>query len=1105
MLKHLKSFILLTQFTVGLTLPGGAVTAARWICYPESIRQAENQNRFFCKTIELKSGPKQGTLNFCADDACLVWINGKYYGNTGMKTLKVPVSALKNGRNLISVRVGNIKGHTGLLMRGDVTLADGSKLVIVSDASWKSSRIATKGWNSPKTGPIGKEWINARNLRGADANFIWRSQIVPADFMSREEIEGGTKPLTLVPGATGGESLARWIWVPEDISASTNQHRYFIKELRLSAAPAAGQLNFASDDACVVWINGKQRGNCGFKGVSIPAKFLRAGKNVIAIRGWNNRGHAGVLMRGDITLANGEKVAVVTDSSWKCTKSHIANWNQPGFIPGKEWSAPENLRGVNAPHVWRRFIKRENFLSREEIEQANRETSENNETTKRYRKEIPLRLAAEKNPSVRVAVRNGVSGFLADGIFYPALLYRAAAIPAHESAGRQRIRNYAASGFNLYQVSATIENELGKNFNISVVNNRLLGILGSNPNARLIIAIGLWSDPHWCRKNPDEIVGYGSGKSTKIGSNVMNDTPLTPSFASRKWRKELGEKVRKLVRYLEKSPYAPRILGYQLDYGVYSEWHSFGMWDNLPDTGKAMTMAYRRFLKAKYGSDEALRRAWKDQSATIAGALPPAKEKRLKLSCFSLRDPAKEREVLDFDACQAEEVNAAQCHFARIVKEETRGHKIVGFYSGYFFSNGFPVSAWQPKTPEILRSKLVDYHVSPYAYGQRRAGLTSLPRSVIDTYPLQGKMNIFESDTRPHFLRTESPVQAKIVHTYSTEEDIAALSRDFAQALTHGAGFWFYDFSKNNWYARPQFMPLLKRFGEIAASVNDCRRVSEVAFVCDFKSIPLQHYAAGDNPLPSQLIGGNGPELYYAGAPYDAVLTEDLLAGRTKDYKLYIFTNLVRRTPELEKLAADLRRKGKTILWVYAPGLISEQGIDPAGIAKLTGIKTRMIRDRMVMGSRMIKSDDPVLAGLAGKELKKIKEGPVFYLDDPQVKPLGTWKFNGKEQVTFGVKRIGNALSFYSTAPTLSRKLFRNIMKASGVHIYTADTLDVLFANRSLVGIHTVNGGKKTLRLPRKARRITRILPDKAVVAKDTDTITFITAKIATVLFKIEY
>ena len=1105
MSKHpSKPLLVLALVAAAFALRAEVATAARWIWYPEPVRESERQQRFFVKTVELPAAPKAGTINFAADDACLVWVNGKYFGNTGMPTLKVPASALKAGRNTIAVRGGNVTGPGGVLVRGEITLADGQKIVIVSDKSWQTSRTEPKGWPVPAGEPKGDNRVPAQELRGVDADFVWRQKINRADFMSKEELAAGT-PLALLPGATGGESEARWIWVPESLTDSRNQKRYFIKEIDLPAVPVDGTLNFAADDACVVWINGVQRGDTGFKGLSLPAKLLRAGKNVIAVRGWNNVGHAGVVMRGEFTLADGSKRTIVSDGSWLCCKKEVENWNKVDFKPGREWVPAENLRGVNAPHLWRKHLKRrELFLSRAEIEAANRETRENAENTERYRKEVAKRLADEPNPSVKVASRNGVAGFLADGKFFSALIYKGAAIPAHESEGRQRIRSYADAGFHLYQVSATIDNDFGKHFNPQVVDARLLGVLGADPDARLIVEIGLYTSSD-LKKETDELVGYGSGNPYKPGSDAMTGTPPVLSFASLKWRAETGEAARQLIRRLEASPFGKRILGYHFIYGVYAEWHSFGMWCQLPDTGVAMTKAYRRFLKAKYGTDAALRKAWGNPSATIDGALPPAKEKRLTLGCFSLRDPATEREVLDFDECQANEVNAAQLHFARIVKEETQGKKITGFYSGYFFANGFPVSGWQPKTPEVLASGLVDYQSSPYNYGQRRMGQTSLPRSVIDTYPLQGRMNIFESDTRPHFVRTENPGHTSIVHTFNTEEDIAALSRDFAQAFTHGAGFWLYDFSENNWFARPQFMPMLRQFARIAAAGLDCRRASEVAFVCDFASVPLQFYAAGPNPVPDQLIAVNAPELCYAGAPYDAILTEDLLAGRAPEYKLYIFSNLVRRTPELEKLAADLRAKGKTILWLYAPGLISERGIDPAGIEKLTGVKVGMIREKLTMGAKLVKSDDPIVAGLGGTELHTLKEGPVFFIDDPAAKALGHWPYDGKPHVTFGAKRIGKSLAIYSAAPRLNRELFRNILKTAGVHLYTADTKDVLFANRSLVGIHTVTGGEKTLRLPKKARRITRVLPDEAVVAENTDTVKFTTPKTATVLFKVEY
>ena len=210
MLKHFRKFMLLALLGASFALRGETVTAARWIWYPESLKESEGQKRYFVKAVELTAAPKEGTLNFAADDACLVWINGKYFGNTGMKTLRIPATALKAGRNLIAVRVGNVSGAAGVLARGEILLADGQKAVIVSDSSWKVSRSEVKGWTAPSFAPAGNDWVDAEDLRGADADFIWREKINRADFMSKEEeLEGGSKPLNLVPGATGGKNRAR--------------------------------------------------------------------------------------------------------------------------------------------------------------------------------------------------------------------------------------------------------------------------------------------------------------------------------------------------------------------------------------------------------------------------------------------------------------------------------------------------------------------------------------------------------------------------------------------------------------------------------------------------------------------------------------------------------------------------------------------------------------------------------------------------------------------------------------------------------------------------------------------------------------------------------
>ena len=84
----------------------------------------------------------------------------------------------------------------------------------------------------------------------------------------------------------------------------------------------------------------------------------------------------------------------------------------------------------------------------------------------------------------------------------------------------------------------------------------------------------------------------------------------------------------------------------------------------------------------------------------------------------------------------------------------------------------------------------------------------------------------------------------------------------------------------------------------------------------------------------------------------------------------------------------------------------------------------------------------------------------------------------------------------------MSRDLLRNIFRASGVHIYSGNRDDVLFAGKGLVGIHTGKGGERILRLPYPAAKITRLLPERKEFPAGS-AIRFTASPASTVLFEI--
>ncbi|NTV82215.1 MAG: hypothetical protein HGA24_12440, partial [Candidatus Aminicenantes bacterium] len=83
----------------------------------------------------------------------------------------------------------------------------------------------------------------------------------------------------------------------------------------------------------------------------------------------------------------------------------------------------------------------------------------------------------------------------------------------------------------------------------------------------------------------------------------------------------------------------------------------------------------------------------------------------------------------------------------------------------------------------------------------------------------------------------------------------------------------------------------------------------------------------------------------------------------------------------------------------------------------------------------------------------------------------------------FAVQDFGEWRSVYSAAPNLPAPVLRAVARFAGVHIYS-DAGDVLYANKSFLGIHTLAGGERTIRLPRRAPGIADLVAGQ-VIARD--------------------
>ena len=79
-----------------------------------------------------------------------------------------------------------------------------------------------------------------------------------------------------------------------------------------------------------------------------------------------------------------------------------------------------------------------------------------------------------------------------------------------------------------------------------------------------------------------------------------------------------------------------------------------------------------------------------------------------------------------------------------------------------------------------------------------------------------------------------------------------------------------------------------------------------------------------------------------------------------------------------------------------------------------------------------------------------------------------------------GVKVFPNWTSIYVASPNIPAPVLRGIARFANVHLYSEDG-DILYVSHNLLGVHTVSGGRRTFRLPRRVKQVYDIFGEKTI------------------------
>lgn len=617
------------------------------------------------------------------------------------------------------------------------------------------------------------------------------------------------------------------------------------------------------------------------------------------------------------------------------------------------------------------------------------------------------------------------------------------------------------------------------------IDRQMLGTLAADPNSQLMVAIDTTPPQWWLDQHPDECVKLNTGVISK------------ESFASELYRKEVGEVLTRIIRYLMEQPYANNIVGFKITGGTTYEWQWWGINGNsnvIGDYSSAGLTAFRRWLREKYSSAEALRQAWGDASVTFETAGVPDKAARTATTYGSVLSATENRHAIDYALFMGDMKTDAMLYFAEVAKKAVDNRLMVGTYAGYLLNvtnYDMASSTSQTSFQRILDSEYIDFITCPWLYSEREIGYSGDYMSAVDSVTAHGKLYIAEDDDRNHTTDMfDAPdARAAVGWTRTAEQTVETLKRNYAYAISKGCGLYLYSLS-GTYFTDAQVQQLASQMmQEMTLSQGLTRKsVSDVAVFYDEQSAAYMGYSGSnltDELLYKALLMYQRRELYSMGVPYDTYVLDDLEKGLVPEHKVNIMLSATQITPSERKAIEErLCKNGNVILWIFTAGLSDGETTDVANLSALTGMQMQLVSSpdgqRKQLGTVEVSDYDHWLTkGLADVSYGAIEYNtlaPVIAVNDPTARVLGYhtaqngWAENAAGLAVKEKNENGRQwVSIYSAVPCFPQALLRNILTHLGCHVYDETASDVVYADNNYVAVHSLFGGDKTIRLPQRS------------------------------------
>ncbi|MBE6411892.1 MAG: hypothetical protein E7036_04990 [Opitutales bacterium] len=596
-----------------------------------------------------------------------------------------------------------------------------------------------------------------------------------------------------------------------------------------------------------------------------------------------------------------------------------------------------------------------------------------------------------------------------------------------------------------------------------LVDSRFQPVIKANPNAKIIVRLGLEPPKEWLDANPSEVMQNADG------TPIIRYHVRYPFPGSEVYRRDAMKAMKKFIKYVEEK-YPENIAGYHPSGGNSSEWFYGGTF--VPKTfngfSPSIQKAWKKWLKEKYQTDEALQKAWQNPNVKIADVKVPS-EKERRNAHAPLINPENSSHVVDFNLFLQDAMCDTILLAAKTIRETApKGRLSVVFYGyGNVFVNAKkgPAYSGHYAFRKVLDSPDIDILTSPIAYFDREFGGLKCTQAPTETSALYGKLWLEEDDNRT-WLAPESGSPPFVMDFKQTNRESSkkVLRRNMIQQTLKNLGSWWMDLFGCGWYLDRELWDVMDEFKEIENEFinKPSPYIPDIALTYDEVSLC---YCAGEPhnlltvvktiiDLPRQIMKNGATLGYY--------MFEDILDGKITPKLHYVSAGFALNGKQRKLLRESENRMTNVYMWNV--GYIDKDNrrfslesikdatgfdVEYAGIKKALAYPTEEGK-KLGMDKCGINKDIELLFS------PKIQSGDIV---------LANYQ-NGKPAIV--VRKTGKYPQIFCGLTSINKNTTACFARIAGVHSYV-DNDAVVTTNANYIGFHTIKDAKHTLLLKEEA------------------------------------